>query len=109
MLFRSDRDMIHAVKEYIDLNFLDPNSLESLSKRFGLNEFKLKHGFKLVFETSPIRYLQHKRLTFALSLLRDTDKSIKEISHEIGYAHAANFTAAFVRAFGVSPQEYKGQ
>ena len=104
-----DRDILHAVKEYIDLNFLNPNSLESLSRHFGLNEFKLKHGFKIVFETSPIRYLQHKRLSFALSLLRDTDKSIKEISQEIGYAHAANFTTAFVRTFGHSPQHFRGQ
>lgn len=102
-----DREALQAVKDYIDENFLNPNSLESLSKHFGLNEFKLKHGFKLMFETSPIRYLQHKRLTFALSLLRDTDKSIKEISHAIGYAHAANFTAAFVKAFGHSPQQWR--
>ena len=90
-------------------NFLDPSSLESLSRNFGLNEFKLKLGFKTLFETSPIRYLQHKRLTYALSLLRDTDKTIKEISHEIGYAHAANFTTAFVRAFGNSPQSFRGK
>ena len=102
-----DRDALQAVKDYIDENFLNPNSLESLSKHFGLNEFKLKRGFKMLFETSPIRYLQHKRLTFALTLLRHTDKSIKEISHEIGYAHAANFTTAFVRAFGASPQQFR--
>lgn len=103
-----DRDVLHAVKEYIDENFLNPSSLESLSRRFGLNEFKLKMGFKTMFETSPIRYLQHKRLIYALSLLRNTDKSIKEISHEIGYAHAANFTTAFVRAFGNPPQHFRG-
>ena len=102
-----DRETLQAVKDYIDENFLNPNSLESLAKNFGLNEFKLKNGFKTLFETSPIRYLQHKRLTFALSLLRETDKTIKEISHEVGYAHAANFTTAFVRAFGQSPQQIR--
>lgn len=102
-----DRETLHAIKDFIDQNYLNPNSLESLSKQFGINEFKLKHGFKMLFETSPIRYLQHKRLSFALSLLRDTNKSIKEISHEIGYAHAANFTTAFVRTFGHSPQYFR--
>jgi AraC-like DNA-binding protein len=104
-----DREVLHAVKDYIDQNFLDPNSLESLSRNFGLNEFKLKLGFKTLFETSPIRYLLRKRLTHALSLLQDTDKTIKEISHEIGYAHAANFTTAFVRAFGNSPQSFRSK
>ena len=102
-----DREILHSVKEYIDQNFLNPNSLESLSKEFGLNEFKLKSGFKTLFDTSPIRYLQHKRLAYAHILLRDTDKSIKEISHQIGYSHAANFTTAFVRVFGKSPQQIR--
>lgn len=102
-----DREILHHVKEYIDQHFLDPASLESLSRQFGLNEFKLKAGFKSLFDSSPMRYFQHKRLTFALSLLRETDKTIKEISHEIGYSHAANFTAAFVKTFGNSPQHYR--
>lgn len=104
-----DREVLQAVKEYIDQNFLNPNSLESLSRNFGLNEFKLKLGFKTLFETSPIRYLQHKRLTHALMLIRETEKTIKEISHEIGYSHPANFTAAFVRAFGDSPQNFRSK
>ncbi len=102
-----DREKLHAVKEFIDQHFLKPSSLESLCKDFGLNEFKLKNGFKSLFETSPIRYLQLKRLNFALALLRDTDKTIKEISREIGYTHPANFTTAFVKTFGKPPHHYR--
>jgi len=102
-----DHEKLHGVKEYIDRHFLNPASLESLSRDFGLNEFKLKQGFKTLFDTSPIRYLQHKRLSFALTMLRDTDKSIKEIAHEIGYNHAANFTNAFVKVFGNPPQYFR--
>jgi AraC-like DNA-binding protein len=106
-LSTSDRKKLQSVKEYIDKNFLNPASLESLTRDFGLNEFKLKRGFKTMFETSPIKYLQGKRLTFALTLLRDTNKSIKEISYEIGYSHAANFTNAFVKKFGKAPERYR--
>jgi AraC-like DNA-binding protein len=106
-IMQRDKEILQAVKEYIDANYLDPNSIENLSKHFGLNEFKLKHGFKFLFDTSPMRYLQQKRLTFGLSLLRDTNKSIKEISDEIGYSHAANFTTAFVKTFGKPPQHYR--
>lgn len=102
-----DREILHNIKEYIDQHFLNPASLESLSRHFGLNEFKLKHGFKALFDTSPMRYFQHKRLTFAKYLLRETDKTIKEISGEIGYSHAANFTTAFAKTFGNPPQYYR--
>jgi AraC-like DNA-binding protein len=108
-LSSADREKLQAVKEYIDRNFLNPASLESLTRDFGLNEFKLKSGFKRMFETSPIKYLQGKRLTFAMSLLRDTNKSIKQIAHEIGYSHAANFTNAFVKKFGKAPEHFTRQ
>lgn len=102
-----DRDILYDVKQYIDQHFLDPTSLESLSRHFGLNEFKLKHGFKSLFDTSPIKYLHYKRLTFSLFLLRETDKTIKEIAHEIGYSHPSNFTTAFMKMFGNPPQHYR--
>jgi AraC-like DNA-binding protein len=102
-----DTDILHDVKKYIDENFLHPSSLESLSKHFGINDFKLKHGFKVLFDTSPMRYLQYKRLEYSLCLLRDTDMTIKKIADEVGYSHAANFTTAFTKTFGNSPLHYR--
>ncbi len=104
---KRDEDILQDVKKYIDVNFLDPASLETLSKHFGINEFKLKHGFKSLFDTSPMRYLQYKRLEYSLFLLRETDQTIKKIADEIGYAHAANFTIAFSKTFGNSPLHYR--
>lgn len=104
---KRDEDILQEVKKYIDAHFLDPNSIETLTKHFGINEFKLKHGFKVLFETSPMRYLQSKRLEYSRFLLRETNKTIKEIADEIGYAHAANFTVAFSRTFGDSPLHYR--
>lgn len=104
---KRDEDILQDVKKYIDAHFLDPASIEILSKTFGVNEFKLKHGFKVLFDTSPMRYLQYKRLAYSLCLLRDTDRTIKKIADEIGYAHAANFTTAFTKTFGNSPLHYR--
>ena len=86
---------------------MDPASLDGLSKQFGINEFKLKHGFKVLFDTSPMRYLQYKRLEYSLILLRETDMTIKSIADEIGYTHAANFTIAFTKSFGNPPIYYR--
>jgi AraC-like DNA-binding protein len=104
---KRDEDVLQDVKTYIDDHFLDPTSLETLSKHFGINEFKLKYGFKTLFDTSPMKYLQYKRLEYSLSLLRHTDKSIKEIADAVGYSHAANFTTAFTKTFGNSPLHYR--
>lgn len=104
---KRDEGLLQEVKKYIDEHFLDPASLDSLSKNFGINEFKLKHGFKVMFDTSPMRYLQYKRLVYSRFLLRETDKTIKEIADEVGYSHAANFTTAFTKTFGNSPLYYR--
>jgi AraC-like DNA-binding protein len=104
---KRDESILQEVKKYIDEHFLDPASLDSLSKNFGINEFKLKHGFKVMFDTSPMRYLQYKRLVYSRFLLRETDRTIKEIADEIGYSHAANFTTAFTKTFGNSPLYYR--
>ena len=104
---KRDEDILQDVKKYIDQHFLDPASLDTLSMHFGINAFKLKHGFRVLFDTSPMRYLQYKRLAYSLFLLRETDKTIKEIADEIGYSHAANFTTAFTKTFGYSPLHYQ--
>lgn len=106
---KRDEDVLQDVKKYIDEHFLDATSIEKLSKHFGINEFKLKHGFKALFDTSPIRYLQYKRLVYSRCLLRDTDKTIKQIADEIGYSHSANFTVAFTKVFGNSPFHYRSK
>lgn len=104
---KRDTEILHEVKKYIDEHFLHPASLEGLSRHFGINEFKLKQSFRVLFNTSPIRYHQFKRLEYSLFLLKETDKPIKMIADEIGYSHSANYTAAFVKTFGNSPQHYR--
>lgn len=102
-----DTEVLHAIKDYLDQHFLEPASLRGLSKAFGINEFKLKYGFKKLFNTSPIKYLQQKRLELSLLLLRETDKSVAEIADEMGYNHPNNFSLAFRKTFGQSPLFYR--
>lgn len=106
-LTSKDQEGLHAIKEYLSINFLEPTSLKDLSKRFGLNEFKIKYGFKKIFNTSPIKFTQYKRLELSLLLLRDTSTTIDEIASSVGYKHATNFAIAFRKAFGKSPQNFR--
>lgn len=104
---QADREVLNEVKLYIDQRFLEPTSLHELTVHFGINEFKLKHGFKVLFDTSPIRYLQQKRLQYSRVLLNDTHLTLQQIADSIGYQHTANFTTAFKKMFGQSPSAYR--
>jgi AraC-like DNA-binding protein len=69
----------------------------------GLNEYKLKRGFKETFNTTVFGYLADQRLNLAQQYLRDTDKTAAEISAELGYCTPQHFNNAFKRKFGFTP------
>ena len=47
------------------------------------------------------------RLAQARRMLRDTERSVKEIAAAVGYTHPNHFSTAFHRAYGVSPARYR--
>lgn len=98
-----DRDKLYAVQEYITQHFLLPHSLESLSKTFLLNEFKLKKGFKVLFGTTVFKYIQTLRLNFAFTLLKDSAYSQSEVAVTIGYESETAFIRAFKEFAGITP------
>lgn len=102
-----DRETLLAIRDYLSLKFLEPTSLEGLSRQFGINEFKIKYGFKKLFDTSPMKFTQRKRLELSLLLLQETASTIEEIAGKVGYNHATNFSVAFRKEFGKSPQHYR--
>jgi AraC-like DNA-binding protein len=51
--------------------------------------------------------LAEARLEAARLMLRESDRKVIEVSVELGYTDSANFTRAFRRWSGVSPQEFR--
>jgi len=99
---KDKRKLIEA-KEYLDLKIDSPPTIIELSKIIGINEYKLKKGFKQLFGTTIFGYIHHRRMSLAKRLLLGTDKSAKEIAYETGYSSPQHFSTAFKKKFGVSP------
>lgn len=101
-----DRDCIYQAKEYL-LNHLEtPPSVPELAKIVGINEFKLKNGFREIFNNSVFGYLSEFRLGQAKDLLL-AGVPIKSISEDLGYSSVQHFGTAFRKKFGVSPGKIK--
>lgn len=104
----SDIRLIQKVYDYI-LDNLDkplPN-LTALSKIFGTNEYKLKYGFKYLFKTSIYQFYNIKRLKKAHLLIQETTIQLKEIALMSGFSTYPNFSKAFKKQFGYSPNDIK--
>lgn len=107
MLSVEDIFTLYAIRDYIQNNYKEQISLKSLSRHFGINDFKIKTGFKLLFDSPVITFLIDTRLKQACELLRESRLSISIIAEEVGYGHANNFSAAFKRKYDVSPLDYR--
>lgn len=100
---QSDRDKLYAIKDFITTNYASNISLDQLCRNFGINEYKLKKGFKELFNTSVIEFLIDQRLDQARSMLLEKDKSVGEIAYLIGYSSPQYFSKAFKKKYGISP------
>lgn len=102
----TDREKLHTVKEVLQNTFLETYSLQSIAKMAGINEFKLKKGFKEIFGNTVFGYLADLKMEYAKEKLVQKKASISEISDEIGFQHPQHFSQAFKKKYGYSPSQY---
>lgn len=102
-----DRDLLHAVRDFLDHNYAEPPGLLTLARQFGTNDFKLKKGFKELFGTTVFGYVAERRLTVAHQLIALTDQPVQEVAESVGFANAAHFATAFRRRFGLRPTQVR--
>ena len=102
-----DKKKIIEAKELLTSKIENPPTIIALSKIIGINEYKLKKGFKELFGTTIFGYIHQNRMILAKKLLLDTPKSAKEIAYEIGYSSPQHFSKSFKTTFGVTPNSIR--
>ena len=95
------------IKDYLDKNYTEPITLESLSEMVYVSKCYLSHMFKEQTGISPIKYLTQRRIESACSLLKETDMSVKEVSRTVGYENPLYFSQVFKNVMNVSPLDYR--
>lgn len=99
----ADEAKILLAREILLEQFSKPLTIAYLCARVGVNECKLKQGFRELFETSPHRMLTEIRMRRAWELL-EAGERVSSVGYSVGYSHPANFSAAFSRFYGRSPR-----
>jgi AraC-like DNA-binding protein len=101
-----DRERIIFARDYLLTHMDAPPTLIQLSAIAGINEFKLKRGFKEMFNQSVFAYLAEVRLEMARRALLEKKKTVTRIAFELGYASLQHFSKAFKDKFGKPPAKY---
>lgn len=103
-LSRADIDLLNDIKTWLDQHFLEVGSLQQLTRKFYINSFKLKHGFKKLFSHSVMKYVDEHKMNYARTKLLQGNADLTDVSDELGYRHYNNFSTAFKKRFGYSPR-----
>jgi AraC family transcriptional regulator, transcriptional activator of the genes for pyochelin and ferripyochelin receptors len=102
-----DIEKIREAHDYLLRNMENPCTLIELSHKVGINDFKLKKGFKKLYGTTVYDFLIDARMEKAKVLLLETDTSVHDIAFITGYKNLSSFITAFKKKMGYSPGSFK--
>lgn len=100
-------DTINKVLDFIDSNFEQEISLQTLAKIAHMNPSYFSTFFKKYNGISPSKYIRSKRIERALYYLKFTQKSITEISSLCGFNNMTSFYSSFKQVTSTSPLDYR--
>lgn len=95
-----------AVVEYLQQNYAQPLSLDTISSRFGYTPQYLSSLFHKDTGTTIQDFLQRLRVEEACKRM-DSKLSLTELAQAVGYNDTKHFSKIFRKHKGVSPREYR--
>lgn len=98
---------IRMICYYIDQNYSENITLDSLARYMKMNKYYMAHEFKKNMGMSPINYLIERRIKECKSLLKTTSLSIAEISETIGFSSQSYFSQIFKKNTDMTPKQYR--
>lgn len=103
----SSANTIAKAMEYIKGNYQKELSLDEVSKEVNISPYYFSKLFKEESGVNFVEYVTSLRMDRAKELLLQSDKSMKEICAEIGYADPNYFSRTFKKNVGLTPTEFK--
>jgi AraC-like DNA-binding protein len=98
-----------SIREIMESNFFSNLPLEAFAKLCARSLSAFKQDFKRVYQTTPGRWLQEKRLDYARHLLATRDITVEEICMEAGFENRSHFIRVFKNKYGLPPGRMKSQ
>jgi len=92
---------------YIEDNLDQELSVPQIATYIAVSPRQISRIFRELVNTSPAEYVSRARLDRAATLLRSTDRPVKDIAAQVGIPDVHHFTRVFARYAGVPPSAYR--
>ena len=103
---RLHRDHAEHARQILVLCFGQSYSLEELAHQVGVSVFHLCRIFRRQTGLTLHEYRTELRLRHALERLPEPGTDLSQVALEVGFSSHSHFTAAFRRAFGITPSAF---
>jgi len=104
----SNRRLLRA-RDAMDREYAKPLDVPTLARITHTTEGHFIRTFRATFGETPHRYLQRRRVERAMFLLRATERSVTDISLDVGFMSLGTFSRTFRAIVGESPSDYRRQ
>jgi transcriptional regulator GlxA family with amidase domain len=98
---------IREVQAFMAANLDRDVDLRTIAQEAALSPYYFTRQFTAFVGVPPYRYLINLRIARAMELLRDTELSVTQICHRVGFNSLSHFTTTFHQHTGVSPSTYR--
>jgi AraC-like DNA-binding protein len=89
--------------EGVDRAYAEPLDVPAVAAVAYLSEAHFIRSLRAVFGETPHRYLQRRRVERSMFLLRETDRSVTDISSTSGFSSLGTFSRTFGKIIGETP------
>lgn len=100
-------DTLSEIMSYCNSHFRENLSLTLLERELHISKYYISHIINERLGEGFNEYLNSIRIDEACRLLSESDKSIKEISAEVGFGTVRSFDRAFLSKKGETAREYR--
>lgn len=100
-------ERLKHVLEYIHSHIAKDIDVDELASEACITKPYLIRIFKKELGTSPLQYINNKKVERAQLLLYTTDMPVKEIAYTLGFSDHSYFIRMFRKMSGITPQDYR--